>query len=129
MRKRALAFFICMTMLLTMFGQNYIPVIASSEPVLSSSVLYEGKVLRTLELPQNEKRTVTASSPAEMGDCSYQWQILADAEEELWVNISGQEAQSLEVSHALLTGILDDGAEAYLRCAVTAGEESSIRSR
>lgn len=81
-----------------------------------------GTPVTDVALPQGEKVTLTANAEL-TGDVQYQWQILADANSDLWVNISGENAKTIEASYAMVCSVLKDNQTA-LRC-VAVGEETA----
>lgn len=81
-----------------------------------------GTPVTDVALPQGEKVTLTANAEL-TGDVQYQWQILADADSDLWVNISGENAKTIEASYAMVCSVLKDNQTA-LRC-VAVGEETA----
>lgn len=101
MKKKVTSLLLAFCMLLSMTAQNIGYVWAAGNPPASVSVTYEGSEITDIIVPQNEKRTVTAvCDPA--GDIyDYQWQVLLDLKSDLWVNITGQSEQSLDLSYAL----------------------------
>ena len=84
-----------------------------------------GNAVTDVALPQGEKVTLTANAEL-TGDVQYQWQILADADSDLWVNISGENANTIEASYAMVCSVLKDN-ETALRCVAT-GDESATGS-
>lgn len=81
-----------------------------------------GTPVTDVALPQGEKITLTAHADGK-GDVQYQWQILADADRDLWVNISGEQDKTIEISYAMVCSVLKDDQTAF-RC-VAAGEETA----
>lgn len=126
MKKKLMVVLLCICMLLSVVGEYYIPALASENPPVSSeksnpaapAITYEGKEIQELLVPMDEKRTIEAVCP-EKGKLIYQWQILADIQSEIWIDIYGKEESSLEVSKAMLTNMLDSSKSAYIRCKVT----------
>ncbi len=49
----------------------------------------------------------------------YQWQVLADADSKLWVNMSGKNDAALTITYAMVEALLNDSNEAFLRCVAT----------
>lgn len=84
-----------------------------------------GNPVTDVALPQGEKVTLTANAEL-TGDVQYQWQILADADSDLWVNISGENAKTIEASYAMVCSVLQNN-ETSLRCVAT-GDESATGS-
>ena len=77
-------------------------------------ITYEGEALTEISFPRNEKRRISADNLPE--DYEYRWQIKMPREE-TWVDIMGQEGQTLVLSYALLKNMMDDSGNAAVRCA------------
>ena len=92
----------------------------------SITVLSDGKAVESLELAQDEKVTLTASS---LSSGTYQWQILADKYKGLWTDIYGEKNAELKVSYPMVTNVLDENDTAYVRCSlVSSDSEDAIYS-
>ena len=78
----------------------------------------DGRAVSGVSFYEHEKLAVTAQN---LPEGTYQWQIRVPGTE-LWVNIHGQTAQTLNLSYALLGSLLDGGS-AYVRCAAVSGGE------
>lgn len=77
-------------------------------------ITYEGEALTEISFPRNEKRRISADNLPE--GYEYRWQIKMPREE-TWVDIMGQEGQTLVLSYALLKNMMDDSGNAAVRCA------------
>lgn len=118
MKKRVTSLLLTFCMLLSMTAQNIGYVWAAENPPASVSVTYEGSEITEIVVPQNEKKTVTAVCDPVRNNYVYQWQVLADVQSDLWVNVMGESGQSIDLSYALLSSVLDMSGSAYIRCAV-----------
>lgn len=107
MKKRIAAILICCALLI-----GFVPVL----PTLAFGGL-SVSCGDSVTLPQNEKVTITASGSA----AGYQWQIRAMDQ---WVNISGANTDTLDLSYAMVANLLTDG-KAIIRCAAP-GEEGAV---
>ena len=92
MKKRIAAILICCALLI-----GFVPVL----PTLAFGGL-SVSCGDSVTLPQNEKVTITASGSAS----GYQWQIQAMDQ---WVNISGANTDTLDLSYAMVANLLTDG--------------------
>lgn len=116
MKKRCLAFFLCICILVTMF----IPVAPVKAREDSAFVVYNEEIIDNISISETEKKTVSAVFDGEA--VSYQWQILADSENEIWANIFDKTAAECEISYALVKNMLDSLETAFLRCKITCAE-------
>ncbi len=116
MKKRCLAFFLCICILVTMF----IPVAPVKAREDSAFVVYNEEIIDNISISETEKKTVSAVFDGEA--VSYQWQILADSENEIWANIFDKTAAECEISYALVKNMLDSLGTAFLRCRITCAE-------
>ena len=119
MKKRYIAMILCIAMLLPMVLQAVPAVFAEEKSV---TILHGGKSVKELVVPYTEKETLTASTVG-ITPTGYQWQILADSKAELWVDILDKTEPTCEVSYPMVKNLMDASGSAYLRCAVTVGEE------
>ena len=60
-----------------------------------------------LTMPQFDKPTLSAATTL-TGKVTYQWQILADRETDLWVDIRGEDQPDLTVTYGMVASLLDD---------------------
>ena len=116
MKKRCLAFFLCICILVTML----IPVAPVKAREDSAFVVYNEEIIDNISISETEKKTVSAVFDGEA--VSYQWQILADSENEIWANIFDKTAAECEISYALVKNMLDSLGTAFLRCKITCAE-------
>ena len=119
---RLLSLLLCLIMLSGSF-----PAMAAADSALQAvTVKYDGQTVQKLTLPENEKAELTAEFTPNADGASYQWQILAVAEEDQWVSIYDGTAQTLSVSYAMLEALLDNSGSTYIRCRVSYGKDEFV---
>lgn len=112
MKKRVLALLLCLSMFLGMVpAQAHEPEQDAQPQVLSLQM--EEDTVETVELPENEKATLTAD-PVDAD--SYQWQILAVPALDLWVDIFGQTEYQCNLSYPMVANLLDEDNSVQIRC-------------
>ncbi len=114
--KRAMAFFLAAVTLFTsvQFSAGEFSVNAASSSADGSlTVCCDGEPVDSITLPEDEKRVLSVS---ENSSTTYQWQIRVDKASDLWVNISGQTAASINLGYATVGSLLDESGNAYVRC-------------
>lgn len=121
MRNKIVSLLMITMMVFTFTAQNMTYGYGLGDSSLSVSVFCGGSEISELTLPQNERRAVEAKCSA-AGEYEYRWQILADIQSDLWVDIYGQNKSETELSYAMLSALLDDAGSAYIRCKVTSDE-------
>lgn len=77
------------------------------------SITSDGKQVSCVEFCKNEKLPVIVENIPE--DCTLQWQVRVP-ETDIWVDIHGQTGHTLELSYALLSGVLNSDGTADVRC-------------
>ena len=70
-----------------------------------------------------EKKQLTAETSLQ-GEVKYMWEVCYDTENSLWMQISGASSPSLDLSYAMLSGVLEDGDRAAIRCTAYNSAES-----
>lgn len=121
MKKRHTSLLVCAFFLLNIIlpGLLEIPISALMTPDVA--VTYQGTEITAVTIREDDHRTVTAvCSGAE--DYTIQWQIQVRTDE--WADITGQTADSLDISYALVRSVLDDGKGTYIRCSLTEKSET-----
>ena len=113
MKKRIVALLLCCVMLLTLSPSLIAS--ASAEDETTSAQTEVTVSPAKANLPRNKKVTLTAQAKDAK---SYQWQIMA--EDDLWVDISGETESTIQVSYAMVASLLDGG-KAQLRCKTDLG--------
>ena len=113
MKKRIIALLLCCVMLLTLSPSLIATATAEDEttPAQTEVTVSPAKA----DLPRNKKVTLTAQAKDAK---SYQWQIMA--EDDLWVDISGETERTIHVSYAMVASLLN-GSKAQLRCKTDLG--------
>ena len=113
MKKRIIALLLCCVMLLTLSPSLIATATADDEttPAQTEVTVSPAKA----NLPRNKKVTLTAQAKDAK---SYQWQIMA--EDDLWVDISGETESTIQVSYAMVASLLN-GSKAQLRCKTDLG--------
>lgn len=120
MKKRNIALLLALVTVFTMVLQ-IIPPVAASEKY--TAVYYDGAPISEITVLHSEKKTLTAHTVG-IEAPAYQWQILMDAANNIWVNIYDMTQDSCDVSHALVQNLMDASDSAYIRCAVTDAVET-----
>lgn len=122
MQKKLLSFFLCLVTILTTVSTAF-AVTPASAATPTVRVYFEDEEISSISVPQNEKKMLSAKCDYVDG-AEFQWQILADIKADLWVDIQGQSKSDIEVSKALVRGVMDSSNSAYIRAAtVFAGEK------
>lgn len=124
MKKRIIFPVLGILLLFLAIAHSFGYVQAAKNPPASVSVEYEGSENGNILLSQNERKTVTAKCASAGADSIWQWQVLADMQAGLWVDITGQNEHSMELSYAMLSSVLDVSGGAYIRCEVTVEDET-----
>ena len=123
--RRVLSLLLCLCLLTGVIQIQTMTAFAVTS-IDSVSVTYEGESVEKVTLPENERIKLTAECSPTIDNVTYQWQILADIETNLWVNIYGASAQSLSLSYAMLGSLLDESGSGYVRCRATVGDNSCL---
>ena len=90
-----------------------------------TTVTVEGIPATEYTMEKYEKPLLEASSTL-TGTVSYRWQILADREANLWVDIYGQDDSTLSLSYAMVKSLLNSENQAWVRCISAAGEQEAV---
>lgn len=93
-------------------------VLAKDDAAPTVRVTQDGAEVTAIDLPENEKTTLTAACK---GAAAYQWQIQIPAAG-VWVDIYDKTDAGCEVSSALVSSMLDSNNAARLRCTATVDE-------
>ena len=91
----------------------------------TTKVFVGGVEAEQLTMPQFDKPTLSAATTL-TGKVTYQWQILAQRETDLWVDIYGEDQPDLTVSYGMVASLLDSNYQAQVRCITRAGETKSV---
>ncbi len=76
-----------------------------------------------LYIYSDEKREITVQTNLN-GEVKYQWEVCYDTENLLWTAIEGETSPSLNLSFGMLSGVLQNGEWAALRCVASNATES-----
>lgn len=115
MKKRILSLVLCAAMLLSMclfLGAG----VTNSLTVCDSS----GEAVKRVDLPVNQKISLTAQAQSAAENDAYQWQI--QAAKNVWANILGSDAQTLELSYPMVASALSEKNTVQIRCRLTSAE-------
>ncbi len=115
MKKRILSLVLCAAMLLSMclfLGAG----VANSLTVYDSS----GEAVKRVDLPVNQKISLTAQAQSAAENDAYQWQI--QAAKNVWANILGSDTQTLELSYPMVASALSEKNTVQIRCRLTSAE-------
>ena len=115
MKKRILSLVLCAAMLLSMclfLGAG----VTNSLTVCDSS----GEAVKRVDLPVNQKISLTAQAQSAAENDAYQWQIRAA--KNVWANILGSDTQTLELSYPMVASALSEKNTVQIRCRLTRAE-------
>lgn len=115
MKKRILSLVLCAAMLLSMclfLGAG----VTNSLTVCDSS----GEAVKRVDLPVNQKISLTAQALSAAENDAYQWQIRAA--KNVWANILGSDTQTLELSYPMVASALSEKNTVQIRCRLTSAE-------
>lgn len=115
MKKRILSLVLCAAMLLSMclfLGAG----VTNSLTVCDSS----GEAVKRVDLPVNQKISLTAQAQSAAEGDAYQWQI--QAAKNVWANILGSDTQTLELSYPMVASALSEKNTVQIRCRLTSAE-------
>lgn len=114
-----IVFALCLSLLLLMV--HLVPNAMALEH--SVEISCGGQPVNSITLDATEQKTLSAKAVA-MDQPSFQWQILQDPQNDLWVDIYDCTEADCVVTSALMKSMLDDADSAYIRCAATGGAET-----
>ena len=89
-----------------------------------TTVTLNGVEVSEVVMPKYEKPILNAVSTLS-GEVSYHWQILADRENELWVDIYGEDEGALTLSYSRVASLLDSNHQAWVRCVSTSDSQEA----
>lgn len=115
MKKRILSLVLCAAMLLSIclfLGAG----VTNSLTVCDSS----GEAVKRVDLPVNQKISLTAQAQSAAENDAYQWQI--QAAKNVWANILGSDTQTLELSYPMVASALSEKNTVQIRCRLTSAE-------
>lgn len=115
MKKRILSLVLCAALLLSLclfMGAG----VTNSLTVCDSS----GEAVKRVDLPVNQKISLTAQAQSAVENDAYQWQI--QAAKNVWANILGSDTQTLELSYPMVASALSEKNTVQIRCRLTSAE-------
>lgn len=115
MKKRILSLVLCAALLLSLclfMGAG----VTNSLTVCDSS----GEAVKRVDLPVNQKISLTAQAQSAAENDAYQWQI--QAAKNVWANILGSDTQTLELSYPMVASALSEKNTVQIRCRLTSAE-------
>jgi len=119
--RRTIAMFCAVVLFLTATNWATVFETFASEP--KAYVIHNEARVSAVTLEQDGKIRLLADG--EITDqTAYFWQIRDPANEELWVNISGANSDTLWVTYALVGSMLQDNGQALLRCCLKDGDRA-----
>lgn len=119
--RKAISLLLAMIML---FGAMPLNIIALDDDA-SVTIQYNGADASSVNLIEDDKLSLDANTNLS-GDLTYQWEILVDGDDDIWVKIADKTRKSCEVTYALIKSCLDDDGCAYLRVAVSNGDKNAV---
>ena len=90
-----------------------------------TKICLDGVEVTQITMPQYDKPTLSAATTLS-GDVSYRWQILADAQSDLWVNISGERNPELTLTYGKVAMLLNSSNQTWVRCITTAEGSETV---
>ena len=83
-----------------------LPSYAEDTDAAKVDVMLSGESVSRVTLARDEKLDLTAQMATNADNAAYQWQIMAA--KDLWVNITGAVEQTLSLSYAMVSSVLDN---------------------
>ncbi len=123
MNKRIIAVLLTICTLISVL---HIPgvVSANAESSYDIAITVNGEKADKITVPQNEKKEIAAVCSPANENAKYSWQICADLQNDLWVDIYGANEKTLNLSYALMSSLLDGSGSAYIRAELTVNSKS-----
>lgn len=119
-RNRYISLLLCLSMFFSTIVHS-IPTVMAAEK--SVEITFEGQRIEDLTIEQSSKEILSAVTSG-MEAPSFQWQILLEPHNAIWVDIYDRTDSDCEVSYALVKNMLDDADSTYVRCAATSDGET-----
>lgn len=113
---KAVSILLCFCIYTSILQLIIISANAVSEPIVT--VCFEGEKTKTVTISESEKCEISAVCN-EKGNLEYNWQVLGDKKHDLWIDIYDAKSETISVSNALLSGVLDNSGKAEIRATVT----------
>lgn len=123
MNKRIIAVLLTICTLISVF---HIPgvVSANAESSYNVEITVDGEKKDMVTVSENEKKEIVALCSPANENAGYGWQICADIQSELWVDIYDANEKTLNLSYALMSSLLDNSGSAYIRAVLTVDDRS-----
>lgn len=109
---RAVAVLLCFCIISTILPPDVTFARRAGKPEVS--VYYKEEAITDLQIASTERVELSAACTTSES-CTWQWQVLVDVKTNLWVDIYDGTGETIHVSQALLTQVLDGAGSAYLR--------------
>lgn len=126
-KSKMLSFLLCFVMIATTFCQTAMTAQAARTKDVTVTDA-QGTAVQDVTLPKNgpkDQKTKLTARAGVSADAKYQWQILASADPELWVDIRGEKAAEISVSYPMVRNLIDkDTASTSLRCRIKDGSKT-----
>lgn len=126
-KSKMLSFLLCFVMIATTFCQTAMTAQAAGTKDITVTDA-QGTAVQDVTLPKNgpkDQKTRLTARAGVSADAKYQWQILASADPELWVDIRGEKAAEISVSYPMVRNLIDnDTASTSLRCRIKDGSKT-----
>lgn len=126
-KSKMLSFLLCFVMIATTFCQTAMTAQAAGTKDITVTDA-QGTAVQDVTLPKNgpkDQKTRLTARAGVSADAKYQWQILASADPELWVDIRGEKAAEISVSYPMVRNLIDkDTGSTSLRCKIKDGSKT-----
>ena len=126
-KSKMLSFLLCFVMITTTFCQTAMTAQAAGTKDITVTDA-QGTAVQDITLPKNgpkDQKTKLTARAGVSADAKYQWQILASADPELWVDIRGEKAAEISVSYPMVRNLIDkDTGSTSLRCKIKDGSKT-----
>ena len=126
-KSKILSFLLCFVMIATTFCQTAMTAQAAGTKDITVTDA-QGTAVQDVTLPKNgpkDQKTRLTAKAGVSADAKYQWQILASADPELWVDIRGEKAAEISVSYPMVRNLIDkDTGSTSLRCKIKDGSKT-----
>lgn len=114
-RNRFISLLLCASLIFSITVHSAPTVWATEKSV---QITLDSQPINHIAIEQADKKTLSAATVG-IESPLFQWQILLDRQNAVWVNIYDRTERNCEISYALVKSMLDDTGSAYIRCAVT----------
>ena len=126
-KSKMLSFLLCFVMIATTFCQTAMTAQAAGTKDITVTDA-QGTAVQDVTLPKNgpkDQKTRLTARAGVSAEAKYQWQILASADPELWVDIRGEKDADISVSYPMVRNLIDkDTASTSLRCKIKDGDKT-----